>query len=310
MFSKISILLLFTIVSLSLTGSAFAHTSDVAGDYKLEIGWHDEPPVVGMGNTITLEVTHATDFDKQSAEKMHASMNMKNMDDKMNMKNYDEKIIAVLDNFDSNELNSQTAISQISKIINEQNPDDDTGIEIKNLIDDVDSGIITDEDALYSLIGMLGTVSPHKMDSSTMNEDHTMSHEGHDTDNGEGINNLSNELNVEVMLKDKITSLNLVETKFSGVYEAKFMPAVAGFPMVHVTGNIFQTPVDITFHPEEIESLSTLSPLKQVENGINPSDVQCKNNLELFMRIQTESAVCVSPENGQKLLELGVVDYF
>ncbi len=303
MSSKISVLFLFTVASLPiLTGSAFAHTSDVAGDYKLEIGWHDEPPVVGMDNAITLQVTHATDFDKQSAEKMHASMGMKHME------NYDDKVIAVLGNFDSNKINSSTALSQISKIISDQNPDDDTGIEIKNLLDDVNSGIITDEDALYSLIDIFGTVSPHKMDS-TMKED-TMSHEEHDLGDGEGIDNLSNELNIEVMLGDKITSLNLEETKFSGVYEAKFMPGMAGYPMVHVTGNIFQTPVDITFHPEAVEILSSISPLKQMEHGINPADVQCKDNLELFMRIQTESAICASPENGQKLMELGVVDYF
>jgi len=224
------------------------------------------------------------------------------------MENYDDKVIAVLGNFDSNKINSSTALSQISKIISDQNPDDDTGIEIKNLLDDVNSGIITDEDALYSLIDIFGTVSPHKMDS-TMKED-TMSHEEHDLGDGEGIDNLSNELNIEVMLGDKITSLNLEETKFSGVYEAKFMPGMAGYPMVHVTGNIFQTPVDITFHPEAVEILSSISPLKQMEHGINPADVQCKDNLELFMRIQTESAICASPENGQKLMELGVVDYF
>ena len=127
---------------------------------------------------------------------------------------------------------------------------------------------------------------------------------------GEGIDNLSKDLNVDVTVGEKTIPLNLEETKFAGVYFAKFMPSMAGSPEVHVTGNVLQTPVDITFHPEEIAELSTLSPLKQMENGINPSDVQCKSNLELFMRIQTESAICTSPENGQKLLELGVVDYF
>ncbi|MFQ5497990.1 MAG: hypothetical protein ACE5DU_08915, partial [Nitrosopumilus sp.] len=92
MYGKISMFLLFAFVSVSLTGSAFAHTSGVAGDYKLEIGWHDEPPVVGMDNKITLQVTHATDFDKQSAEKMHASMNMKSMNDKMDMKSMNDKM--------------------------------------------------------------------------------------------------------------------------------------------------------------------------------------------------------------------------
>ncbi len=274
-------------------GDAFAHTADVVGDYKLEIGWDEEPPIVGIDNIVTLQVTHATEFDKNNANKMHSMMNMEN---------YDEKIISVLSHFDSKDIDSLTALSQISEIINKQNPKDSTGNEIKNLIEDVHSGIITNDDAIYSLIEMLGTGLSHKMSNhTTENEDDT---------SGEGIDNLSDELSIEITTRGKTTLLNLDETEFSGVYEAKFMPGMMGYPIVHVTGNIFQTPVDITFHPEEIESLSILSPLMQIDNGINPADVQCKNNLELFMRIQTESAVCVSSENGQKLLELGVVDYF
>jgi len=294
MLKILNILLLSVIIGMSLSGSAFAHTDDIAGNYKLEIGWNEEPPIVGIDNKITLQVTHATDFDKNNANKMH------NM---MNMENYDEKIIVVLNNFDSNKINSSTALSQISGIINKQNLDDDTGKEIKNLIDDINSRIITDEDALYALIDMLGTELLHKMSSehNTKNEDDV---------SGKGVDNLSDDLSMKITIRAKTIPLNLKETKFSGVYEAKFMPSITGYPVVHVTGNISQTPVDITFHPEEIESLSILRPLIQIENGINPADVQCKNNLELFMWIQTESAVCVSSENGQKLLELGVVDYF
>jgi len=275
-------------------GNAFAHTADVAGDYKLEIGWDEEPPIVGIDNIVTLQVTHATEFDKNNANKMHSMMNIEN---------YDEKIISVLSHFDSKDVDSSTVLSQISEIINKQNPNDSTGNEIRGLIEDVHSGIITNDDAIYSLIEMLGTGLPHKMSSNHITEKE-------DGANGEGVNNLSDELSIEITTRGKTALLNLEETKFSGVYEAKFMPSMTGYPMVHVTGNIFQTPVDITFHPEEIESLSIISPLIQIDNGINPADVQCKNNLELFMRIQTESAVCVSPENGQKLLELGVVDYF
>jgi len=281
-------------MGMPIYGSAFAHTSDVAGDYKLEIGWDEEPPIIGMDNIVTLQVTHATKFDKNNANKMHNIMNMEN---------YDEKIITVLSYSDSNDIDSLTALSQISEIINEQNPNDSTGNEIRNLIEDVHSGIITNDDATYSLIDMLGTGLPDKMSSNhiTENEDDT---------SGEGIDNLSDKFRIEITTRSKTTLLHLEETKFSGVYEAKFIPSMTGYPVVHVTGNIFQTPVDITFHPEEIVELSTIPPLKQIKHGIYPSDVQCKDTLELFMRIQTESAVCVSPENGQKLLELGVVDYF
>jgi len=293
-YKKIIILFLITTIGIPVYGNAFAHTVDVVGDYTLEIGWDEEPPVVGMNNIVTLQVTHATKFDKNNAEKMHNIMNMEN---------YDEKIITVLNHFDSKDVDSLTALSQISEIINKQNLDNNAGNEIRNLIEDIHSGIITNDDAIYSLIDMFGTGISHKMNSNhiTENEEDT---------SGKGIDNLSDELSIEITTRGKTTLLHLEKTKFSGVYEAKFMPSMTGYPVVHVTGNIFQTPADITFHPEEIVELSTIPPLKQMKHGIYPSDVQCKDTLELFMWIQTESAVCVSPENGQTLLEFGMVNYF
>ena len=63
-------------------------------------------------------------------------------------------------------------------------------------------------------------------------------------------------------------------------------------------------------HPEEVELLSILSPLKQISHGIAASDVQCKEGLELFMRTHEDSAICASSDLGQRLMELGVVDYY
>jgi hypothetical protein len=73
---------------------------------------------------------------------------------------------------------------------------------------------------------------------------------------------------------------------------------------------IHDSRVDLNMHPEEVELLSILSPLKQVSLGIDPSDVQCREGLELFMRTHEDSAICASDELGQQLMELGVVDYY
>ena len=40
---------------------AFAHTSVTAGDYTIEIGWVNEPPIVGQQNAIVVNVSTASD---------------------------------------------------------------------------------------------------------------------------------------------------------------------------------------------------------------------------------------------------------
>ena len=49
------------IAGLLLVGipSAFAHTSDFVGPYEIEVGWEDEPPVVGLPNFIVFEITES-----------------------------------------------------------------------------------------------------------------------------------------------------------------------------------------------------------------------------------------------------------
>lgn len=40
---------------------AYAHTSTVAGDIKMELGWGTEPPLLGQMNTVVVEVTRVSD---------------------------------------------------------------------------------------------------------------------------------------------------------------------------------------------------------------------------------------------------------
>ncbi|MCE9652195.1 MAG: hypothetical protein K8Q89_03940 [Nitrosarchaeum sp.] len=47
MHSKIALVFVF-VIAMGLVGSASAHKSEVVGDYKIEVGWKNEPPVVGM----------------------------------------------------------------------------------------------------------------------------------------------------------------------------------------------------------------------------------------------------------------------
>lgn len=52
------------------------------------------------------------------------------------------------------------------------------------------------------------------------------------------------------------------------------------------------------------------SPYMQVSNGIDPSDVICKNGLELLMRTHNGDPVCVKHSSVDRLLSLGFADFF
>jgi hypothetical protein len=50
---------------------------------------------------------------------------------------------------------------------------------------------------------------------------------------------------------------------------------------------------------------SSLSPLKQLQSGILPQNVSCKEGLELFFKINSFRPVCVKSESMAKLAERG-----
>ncbi|KEQ56021.1 hypothetical protein AAA799E16_01962 [Marine Group I thaumarchaeote SCGC AAA799-E16] len=59
---KLLLLLLFSfIVSGGAVANAFAHTEVTVEDYVVDIGWGDEPPVVGFRNFIVIEILQEKD---------------------------------------------------------------------------------------------------------------------------------------------------------------------------------------------------------------------------------------------------------
>ena len=58
---------LFAIVGLIVLGfgfsSVYAHTTIEVGPYEIEVGWQDEPPVVGILNAITIEIREPGDVE-------------------------------------------------------------------------------------------------------------------------------------------------------------------------------------------------------------------------------------------------------
>ena len=56
-------------VAAGLVGNAYAHKSQVIGDYEIEVGWTKEPPKAGKANAIEISVVKASASDKKVSEK-------------------------------------------------------------------------------------------------------------------------------------------------------------------------------------------------------------------------------------------------
>lgn len=56
------------ILATGLVGNSYAHKAEVIGDYKIEVGWKEEPPIAGQKNAIEIIVTVATEHDKETHE--------------------------------------------------------------------------------------------------------------------------------------------------------------------------------------------------------------------------------------------------
>jgi len=230
-----------------MAGNAYAHKSEVVGDYKIEAGWKNEPPVAGIDNAIEVVVSQATDFEKSQS--------------------------------DSEE---------------HHHTHDDESM-------DMEHGDTHDGD----------THDGESMTHDEMDDDHKETSTEHDHESGEKISGLSDSLNVWVTIGDHKTKVSLVESsEFPGVYYGDYLPIKTGHPIVDVHGMIETTDIDVQMHPEEVEPLSTLAPLKQMKNGIDPEDVMCKDGLDLFMRIGDNSAMCISSKFSETLMNSGMIDYF
>ncbi|MBS3925436.1 MAG: peptidase [Nitrosarchaeum sp.] len=63
--NKFLVFLLVFVLATGLAGSAFAHKALIIGDYKMDVGWKKEPPIVNEPNAVEIEISIASDFDKQ-----------------------------------------------------------------------------------------------------------------------------------------------------------------------------------------------------------------------------------------------------
>ena len=219
-------------------GSAYAHKASVIGNYSVEIGWVQEPPIQGIANSIEFVVTYATEAEKQKA----AVSDM----DSMRMEGIDSM---------------------------RMDHEDDDGMRMDHGNDDDDMKMMMDHQK-------------------------------------RGVSGLEDTIQMTVTLSEDTHTIVLSKTMTEGIYHAEFTPNRSGFPVVNISGMIHDTEINLDMHPEEVEQLSVLSPLKQMNIGVESSEVQCKEGLELFMRVHNDSAICVSSDLGEQLIMRGIASYF
>lgn len=65
-----SLLVLASIIMIGagLIGNAYAHKSQLVDNYKFEVGWDKEPPMVGKPNNIVVTVSKAESSDKTASK--------------------------------------------------------------------------------------------------------------------------------------------------------------------------------------------------------------------------------------------------
>lgn len=83
--TKIAAMVVF-FVATGLVGNAFAHKSQVIGDYDIEVGWVKEPPVAGKKNAIEIVIAKAPSGDKKASHDHKDSKKIEKKTDKKSTK--------------------------------------------------------------------------------------------------------------------------------------------------------------------------------------------------------------------------------
>lgn len=312
---KISMKVLsFFIISVFLLGivsSSYAHKSQTIGNYEIEIGWQDEPPMVGQANAIMLMIT-STSIGKQNIE--HNTDNMESEHQKILEEH--AQMIEEHKNMLSGGMDKDAVIETLqrhNKIMEEheeiikkhQTMKEHFTEEQWSKINEDHEKISEDHKAIMKqheeIMEMYGIsedeISPHTHDMES-------EHQG-------GITGLESEIDAYVTLNGIETKLEFVEdTDQLGLYTAQYTPLRSGHPIVHIALTVHGEFFEIEMHPEKVEKHKKLTPLEQQIQGIPPNEVECAEDKLLLAKISDGSAICLSPQTAEKLVSRGWATHF
>ena len=224
-------------VAVGLVGSAYAHKSQVIGDYKVGVGWDTEPPIVNKKNQIEVMITSATKADKASGSMDHM----------------DHDHAASTDTHDHMDKKTPTKPKTTTKTAKTTKPMsfDQTDAKITYVSVDSKSSMKMDSKAKTTTIKKpvakattLKTSDSKKSDSKAPDEEKLVG----------GISGLAKDLQVDITLNGKKTMLTMSEDHDNpGRYVGDYTPTNAGYPTVHIYVKINGKSVEGSFHPEKVE---------------------------------------------------------
>ena len=209
-----AMLVIFT--AIGLVGSAYAHKSQIIGDYKIGVGWVTDPPVVGKSNKIEVMISKATATDKKA--------DMGNMD---HMNHEDHA---------STSKSTKTTPKTTKPTVYEYR----------------DSRVITvSADSSMSSMKM-DSMKSSSINSKTVTK--TKSQTGDEEKLVGGITGLAKSLQVDITVNGKKKTLAMTEDPSNpGRYTGDYTPTSSGYPTVHLYVKINGKDVEGSFHPEEIK---------------------------------------------------------
>ena len=115
-----------------------------------------------------------------------------------------------------------------------------------------------------------------------------------------------NMVSVDVLNSTLDVGIDSAKAKLSDEkYQEKIRELVGNIPIKISFGQYFALPARVTDNSTRSDSLSIMSPLKQFKSGVASKDVQCKESLQLVIKVKDGSPACVKPDDAYILIYRG-----
>ncbi|MEM3063975.1 MAG: hypothetical protein QW177_01220 [Candidatus Nitrosotenuis sp.] len=315
------------VLAFGMVNGAFAHKSQVVGNYEIEVGWQNEPPLVGHENAITVMITNAPDEsthdDVHDEEMTHEDSH----EETSHMEHVQEEHEQILAEHEQMMQEHNEAMGG-----NMDKADVEEMIHRHMSLMDKHEMIMAEHESMQDQMAedqwdeMMSAHQKIRQDHEQMMQDHEKliemygieesEHEDHDSVDHdmaerEGISGLESSIEAYVTLNGKKTDLEFVEDHdMPGLYMADYMPSETGHPVVHLVVTINDEVFEVDFHPEKVEEHMLMSPLAQQNEGIPPNEVECRDDKILMSKTSDGSAICVTQSTAEKLLARNWAKYF
>jgi hypothetical protein len=307
------------LLAAGMVNGASAHKSQTVGNFEVEVGWENEPPIAGEQNAITIMITHVSEDTAGSDHMEHSDMIAEHekvvKEHEMIMEEHAKAMKGTMNKEDvvAMMIKHKKLIEEHEKIMKEHelNREHMSQAELEEIMTVHDK--IRHEHEMMAL-DHEKIMEMYGIDADAIHDHDETEHEHDETEHehaGEGVSGLVSTLEVDVTLNDEKTILELVESEdMPGLYVGEFTPSEAGHPVVHVVGVLDDEVFEIDFHPEEVEDHVIMTPVQQQNNGIAPNEVECAHGKILLSKVSDGSAACVTEPTAEKLIARGWGAYF